>query len=226
MLARGEDALGKKVTVILNGISPPDTVNLTPTQRIREELGIYQDAPLIVCAARLEQEKDVTTLIASMKTVLAEFPDARCVIAGQGKQRTELEAQIARDGTTGKVVLAGFRDDAISIIAASDIFVLPSLAEPFGLVLLEAMALGKPVIATAAGGPLEIVNSGESGLLVPPRDPAALADALRALLRSPQMRESMGVQGRERYEQHFTTRTMARVTLRVYEQAAGALRPA
>ena len=218
MLARGE-ADESKITTVLNGASEPDSGALASRAAIREALAIAPDAPLIVCAARLEREKEVGSLVEAMAEVARAHPDVVCVVAGQGAQKDELQAHIEALDLTSVVRLLGFRDDALSLIGAADVFVLPSPAEPFGLVLLEAMALGVPVVATRAGGPIEIVNHEESGLLVPPSDSRALAGAIIELLNDAAKREAMGKAGRARFEQHFTARRMAREMTAVYEKA-------
>jgi len=219
MIAR-ERSLAGKVSVVPNGISAPEAAALVPAREVRRELGIPADALLIVCVARLQKEKDVPALIAAMGQVAAQFPNARCVIAGEGEERAMLEEQIRGTAWSRQITLTGFRKDALSLINAADVFVLPSRAEPFGLVLLEAMALGKPVVSMAAGGPLEIVKSGETGFLVPPGDSAVLAGAIIALLRDPEMRRSTGTKGMLRYQQEFTARAMGRATLDVYKRAS------
>jgi len=216
--ARGE-AKGGNVTTVPNGIPVPDTASLPLPARVRASFGIASDQPLIVCAARLEREKDVATLIAAMPAVLAAAPGALCVVAGEGSQREELAARIRSLGISSSVHLAGFREDVLSLIQAADLFVLPSLAEPFGLVLVEAMALGKPVVAIDAGGPREIVENGRTGLLAPPADPAALASAISRLLREPALRQSMGAMGRERFEKHYTLPRMTAGILETYHKA-------
>ena len=203
MLARGE-APDAKILTIPNGITAPDSRLPLRTSALRLSLGVAPDAPLVVCAARLEQEKDVASLIAAMDKVRQTLPSARCLVAGQGSLRAALQAQIDAWGLAETVRLLGFRDNALALIAASDVFVLPSLAEPFGLVLLEAMALGKPVVATDAGGPREIVLDGETGLLVPPGSPDALAAALSRLLADPVQARAMGRLGQARFESCFT----------------------
>ena len=162
---RGESANGN-VTTVPNGIPAPDPAGLVAPAEVRRQFGIREEQPLIVCAARLEKEKDVASLIAAMKEVVTAAPDAICVVAGEGSQREALAVQIKKLGLGNAVHLAGFRADAISLIRAADLFVLPSLAEPFGLVLIEAMSVGRPVIATRAGGPCEIVEDGVTGTLV------------------------------------------------------------
>jgi glycosyltransferase involved in cell wall biosynthesis len=214
-----EPGVAEKITVIPNGIGAPDHAALRAREEVRKEFGVAADAPLIVCAARLEPEKDIPTLIHAMDAVVAEFPNARCVIAGEGRDKAALEGLLLSTACAGNVTLAGFRKDALSVINAADLFVLPSVAEPFGLVLLEAMALGKPVIATAAGGPVEIVADGGTGTLVTPRDPAAMARAILVYLRDPELRASAGAAGLRRYEHHFTARAMAEATAALYRRA-------
>jgi glycosyltransferase involved in cell wall biosynthesis len=170
-------------------------------------------------AARLEPEKDVASLLEAMQSVQAAHPQAVCVVAGDGSQKAALQQRIEEAGLQNAVRLLGFRSDVLGLINAADIFVLPSPAEPFGLVLLEAMALGKPVIATQAGGPLEIVVPDETGVLVPPRDANALGTALCRLLEDTTAREEMGRKGRARFEATFNARRMACETIEVYRRA-------
>jgi len=217
-----ESGLAGKVAVIPNGISALDLASLVPASEIRDSLAIPRDALLIVCAARLSPEKNIATLIEAMGKVTGEVPRARCVIVGEGPERKALEEQIRKAPWGGQILLPGFLQDAISIIRAADVFVLPSRAEPFGLVLLEAMALGKPVVSTAAGGPLEIVKIGETGFLVPPGDSAAMAGAIVTLLGDPELARSIGQSGLQRFQQLFTARAMAAATEGVYERASHA----
>jgi glycosyltransferase involved in cell wall biosynthesis len=143
-------------------------------------------------------------------------PQAQCVIAGEGSERARLDAEISRLNMGSKVKLVGFVPDTLSLINASDLFVLPSLAEPFGLVLLEAMALGIPVIATKAGGPVEIIRDGESGLLVPSSDAGALAEAIGKLAGDSGTAKRLGRRGLSRFHERFTADRMVDATLSVY----------
>jgi glycosyltransferase involved in cell wall biosynthesis len=217
---RGESANGN-VTTVPNGIAAPDPAKLSPAAEVRASLGIAPGRPLIVCAARLEREKDVASLIAAMPAVIAATPNAVCVVAGDGSERAARAAQIQQLGLTGSVMLAGFREDAMSIINAADLFVLPSLAEPFGLVLIEAMSLGKPVISTDAGGPREIVENGRTGLLVPPADPVALGAAISRLLLDEKLRHSMGASGMKRFQENYTLPRMTAAIIETYRKALG-----
>ncbi len=214
MLDRRE-APDRKITVVPNGIFAPDPADPAETRRA---LGIAANTPLAVCAARLEREKDIASLISAIGIVKNTVSEVRCLVAGTGSEKAALEGQIERLGLAGTVTLLGFRADATALMAAADLFVLPSLAEPFGLVLLEAMALGRPVVATRAGGPLEIVVEGETGFLVPPSSPEALADAVKRLIAGPAAARRLGENGRTRFEQRFTAERMAQATLAVYAE--------
>jgi glycosyltransferase involved in cell wall biosynthesis len=215
MLERG-DAPSEKITTTPLGISEPNPQSLKDSAAVRHELGIEPDTPLIVCVARLEKEKDIGTLIDAMVIVLQTNPRAVCGVAGEGDEKEALLSRIKAASIEKNMRLLGFQSDALSLIHAGDVFVLPSLAEPFGLVLLEAMALGKPVVATRAGGPQEIVLHDETGLLVPPSSPPAMATAIVQLLTDAETREEMGRQGLHRFHIHYTTERMASSTIAAY----------
>ena len=214
MLERGE-APAERIHLVPNGMSGVEA-SAEAAAGIRREFGLATNTPLIVCVARLEREKDILTLLRALPEVQASVPQVRLLVAGQGKEQASLKAAAQELGIAGAVQFAGFREDARAIIAAADVFVLPSLEEPFGLVLLEAMALRRPVVATAVGGPLEIVVDGVTGRLVPPAQPASLALALRELLTDLVGRQKMGALGYERYLQNYTAQRMAQGTLDVY----------
>ena len=165
-----------------------------------EEYGFPEGTPLVGAVARLEPEKGHRTLIDAWPLVLEKVPEARLLIVGEGSQRQTLEAQAESLGLMGevcsgdrcvgtrgarpgaKVLFTGLRDDVPNVTAALDVAVLPSYREAQGLAILEAMALRRPVVATAVGGVPEMVEDGRTGLLVPPRDPEALAAAIVRLL--------------------------------------------
>lgn len=220
MLARGEGT-EEKISVVPNGMPHPEPAQMPSPESMRAELGLEPGATLIVAVARLEREKNLETLVAAMKLVAMSEPAAVCVIAGAGSQEAALRSQIAIGGLGRTVKLLGFRTDTLALMRAGDLFVLPSAREPFGLVLIEAMSVGKPVIATGAGGPLEIVVPGETGLLVAPADAHEMAAAIVALARDPELRQRMGDAGHARFVAHFTVERMARATIEAYEKARG-----
>ena len=221
MLTRGEGT-ADTISVVPNGMPLAGPARFASAEEVRAELGIDPGAPLIVSVARLELEKSVETLIDAMKGVLAATPSAVCVIAGEGSQKAALLTQIAGRGLGDAVKLIGFRNDALALMNAADVFVLPSPREPFGLVLIEAMSVGKPVIATRAGGPLEIVVDGETGMLVAPSSSEEMGRAIIELVRDADLRRRMGAAGHGRFLEKFTVERMTRATVAAYEKALAA----
>lgn len=218
MLSRADAPLNR-ITTVLNGISRPNIEQFQKPESLRAQYHLDANAPLVVCVARLEAEKDIPSLIEAMQSLVRTNPELRCIVVGEGSQRDELERRIRTTNLEGRVLMAGFRKDAMAVINAGDVFVLPSPAEPFGLVILEAMALGKPVVAIMKGGPAEIVIDGTTGLLVPESDPSALAAAIRSLIEAPEERNKMGRAGQQRIEECFSAHRMARETVSAYDKA-------
>jgi glycosyltransferase involved in cell wall biosynthesis len=131
---------------------------------------------------RLAKEKGIDLLIRAFKPVYAKHPEARLLIAGEGEERAQLTELIQTLGLQSAVFLIGFRTDAVDLLHAADCFVLSSLNEPFGLVVLEAIAARCPVIATDSGGVKEILSSPEYGILIPKENEPALAQAMQAVI--------------------------------------------
>jgi L-malate glycosyltransferase len=161
-------------------------------------------------------------LVQAVPLLLQAEPRIGVVIAGDGELRTALEAQAAALGVADRLCFTGFRHDILSLMQQFEIVVHPSYLEGLGTAVLDAMALGKPVVATSAGGIPEVVQDGVTGLLVPPRDPAALARAVLHLLRHPEHSKALGEAGRQRVVQHFTAERMAAQTLHVYQRLLNA----
>lgn len=205
-----EDA---RLHVVPNGINAPDAVEAT---ELPDELRAD-----IACVARLQEEKGLPTLVRALRILKSGRPDAppRCVIAGGGDEREALQSLIEAQGVADVMHLAGFTPLVAALLEAARVSVLPSPAEPFGLAVVEAMAHRRAVVAVDAGGPREIVVPGETGLLVPPDDPNALAHALGELLDNPDRAAAMGEAGFERYQTHFTAARMASQTAHVYRRA-------
>ena len=224
LLARRETDPAK-LRVVLNGIRDPRARRLAAPAETRARFDVPADAPLLVCLARLEPEKGVDVLLDALPAVARALPAVRCLVAGQGSLENPLRERIARAGLQTSVRLLGFLDDPLSLLDAADLFVLPSLAEPFGLSILEAMALGKPVVATRAGGPLEIVREGRTGLLAPPGESAPLADAIKTVLAPTGLAAGMGPAAREDFLARFTARRMAGEILAVYRAAVAPTSP-
>jgi glycosyltransferase involved in cell wall biosynthesis len=150
--------------------------------------------------------------------LLHDEPDVGVAIIGSGDLLPALEAQAKDLGIAERVRFPGFRHDVMALMRQFEIFVMPSSLEGLGTSVLDAMALGKPVVATRAGGIPEVVHDGVTGLLVPPRDPVALARAMRKLLRHPEQAKQCGEAGRVRVARYFTVTCMVDRTLQVYQQ--------
>ena len=217
ILERGEVG-PEKVTMVWNGIADPSMEPLRPATEIRAEFHVPAGAPLIVSAARLEPEKSVHLLIEAFGKLRSTHPRAHCLIAGEGRQRAELQALIDRLGIADSLRLIGYQPDVLSIVGAANLFALPSPEEPFGLALVEAMALGRPVIAMRAGGPLEIVRDGESGLLVAPENAEELCAAMSLVLTDHTLANDLRHRARQRFLSCFTAQRMARDMARIYSK--------
>jgi glycosyltransferase involved in cell wall biosynthesis len=137
-------------------------------------------------------------LIDAAPAVLRRCPRARFLIVGDGEARPGLETRVRAAGLADRITFAGFREDVASVMAAADLVVLPSINEGMGRVLVMAMALGKPIVATHVGGVAELLGEGEAGVLVPARDPGALAEAISTLLWDGTRAQSLGAAGRRR----------------------------
>lgn len=196
-----------------------------PTAGVREALGVPDDAPLVCIASRLFRWKGHHDLLDAVDLLRREVAGVRLLIVGEddpranpggGSYRSELAARVTALGLERNVIFTGFRTDVARLIAASDVFCQPSAEEPFGMVYLEAMAMRRPVVAYASGGAPEVINDGETGLLVQRGDTAALARALLRLFRDPELRRRLGEAGRHRVEQAFRPQRSAAAMLDVY----------
>lgn len=203
-----------RVVVIPNGIKlfAPDQQERAG---IREALNLHEGKIVLISVGRLIYQKAHSVLINAMPTVLAQCPDAILFVAGEGPLRKDLEDQITRLDLTGKVHLLGNRNDVRVLLSLADIFVLPSRWEGLPMALLEAMGAGLTVVATKVEGVEEVVQQNIHGLLVPPEDPGALANALLLLIINLQLRKEMGAEARKRIAQSYTTNIMCEKYLRL-----------
>jgi glycosyltransferase involved in cell wall biosynthesis len=210
-----EQGYPKRIEVVYNGVA----LDGDARRGLRAELGIPADALLVGEVGRLCDVKGQRELIAA----LAQVPDARAVLVGadleqRGAFQDALEREADRLGVRDRVVFAGRREDAAELLAELDVVALPSWTEGLPLVVLEAMARRRPVVATPVGGTPEVVVDGETGLLVPPRDPDALAGALRRLLDDAELRRRMGDAGYARVRDRFSADSMTGRVLAIYDE--------
>jgi glycosyltransferase involved in cell wall biosynthesis len=207
----------ESVHIVQNGIDDvyESLDKLECRERIISELNLLQETRLIVCVARLEPEKDVRALLSSFSKFETSIP-SHCVIVGDGSERSRLEMFVLESNLRDKVSFLGFRDDVPSIMKAADVFLLPAPAEPFGLVVVEAMMAALPVIAINNGGPADIVISDQTGLLVPAEDIDAMSAALLSLINDVNQCLFMGAQGQRRAKAVYSSDVMAIHTGNLY----------
>ena len=202
----------EKMTVVYNGVSVSGGI---PSSGLREELGIEADMPLIGTVGRLTEQKGMDVFLKAAAHIAEALPEARFVIAGEGELRSRLEA-MARDlGLQENVLFLGYRQDVLNVIAGLDVMLYLSRWEPFANTLLEAMAVGSPVVATDVGGNREAVVDRESGCLVPPENAKAASDAVLEIIRNNAFHEYLRRNAAERVE-HFSVEEMARGHEKVY----------
>ena len=215
--------LGKyrdKIVVIPNGINIEDFDISYSKEECRERLGLPLDKNLILFFGVLIERKGVDILIKAMPKVIKNSPDTKLVIAGEGWFRKRLEKLSQTFGIENHVEFTGYikEENKPLYYKATDLFVLPSLDECFGIVNLEAMACGTPIVASNVGGIPEIIKDKENGLLTPPKDPDALANAITYLLENEDVREKIGRNGRKKVED-YSWDEIAEETEKVYKGA-------
>jgi len=196
-------------------------VQTAPPVNVHEAFWLPHGAPVIGNVAALVPHKGQRHLIEAAHLVVREMPDARFVILGEGELRDALERQVREYHLEKHVLLPGFRTDVLGCIKSFDLFAMSSVTEGLGTSLLDAMACGRPIVATRAGGIPEIVEDGVQGLLVEPRDHQAMARAIVMLLRDEPRRRAMGDAGLVRVRTRFTVERMVEQTAAVYARVAG-----
>lgn len=196
-------------------------IERTEPINVREEFWFPPHSVVVGNIAALVPHKGQKYLVEAAAQVVRDLPEARFLILGEGELRPELEQQVRRLHLGQHVILGGFRQELLGLLKGLDLFVMSSVTEGLGSALLEAMAAGPPVVATAAGGIPEVVKDGETGVLVPPRDAPALAAAILGLLRDAGRRERLSQAARARVHECFSADRMVDATLAVYERLAG-----
>jgi glycosyltransferase involved in cell wall biosynthesis len=195
-----------RITVIYSGIDTSLAANPDQGKKIREQYKLTASQPVIGTVANLFARKGHEYLLEALVEIRKKIPDIHCLIVGEGDvSYSKMLFEIVKtESLSQNVTFAGFQRDIAAHIAAMDIFVLPSVLEGFGIVLLEAMIMGKPVVATTAGGIPEVVEDHVTGLLVAPRDHGALAEKILYLLENSSMRKKFGGAGRARVLERFS----------------------
>jgi glycosyltransferase involved in cell wall biosynthesis len=217
----------REVVVVHNGVPLNSTVIRDSGPGVREEFGVAPDTPLVLMVSRLQWWKGVHVFIDAASSIAKANPNVQFIIVGaplfglEEDYPTLLREQIVRLGLQRRVRLAGYRSDVGRFFAAADIVVHSSIdPEPFGMVLIEAMAASKPVIASDLGGPREIVEDGRTGILVPPGRPEELGLAILRLVTDPKRRAQMGEAGARRVHSCFSAQQMVKRLESLYAKLA------
>jgi len=204
-----------KMVVIPNGVAVPTQVPVS-VEEARTALGLPLDIPLVGMVARLAPQKGIAEFLRAARLVCDRVAEAQFLLVGDGPLREQAETLVQELKLAARLHLLGEMESARDAIGALDVLVVASLAEGSSVSAMEAMAFGKPVVGTAVGGVPEVVADGDTGLLVPPGDPEALADAVCTLLADPERAQGMGERGRQRAAAHFGIDLMIERTKAVY----------
>ncbi|MBS3762565.1 MAG: glycosyltransferase family 4 protein, partial [Planctomycetes bacterium] len=203
--------------VVHNGV-PKDFAAGCERQEVRREFGVSDSAPVVISVGRLSPVKGHKYFVEAASRVLKKVPEAHFWLVGDGPERDTILRQARQLQLGENFVLTGRRDDVPALLSAADISVVPSLYEGFGLVAVEAMAAGLPVVGSRVGGLAEVISDGKTGLLVEPKSSAHLAQAIIKLLSSKELRKQFGQAGRQRHLRCFTLERMIQKFETVYEE--------
>lgn len=214
MLRLGIDP--QKIVVIQNGVDLQRFYPRAGQEHLRQELGLTTKGPVVGTVGRMVTEKGQVHLVEALRHLKNEWKELKCLLVGEGPLLPQLKKMALDAGVANMCIFPGIRKDIEFIYPLLDIFVLPSLREPFGLALLEAMACGVPVIATASGGPLGFVNPDVNGALVPPANPELLASKISYLLSHRDKAQAIAAEGRKTVEREFSIKETVRRVEEVY----------
>ncbi|MFC1804920.1 glycosyltransferase [Candidatus Omnitrophota bacterium] len=206
----------KKITVIQNGIDLDRFSSVQVADNLRKELEL-DSQPVIGAICRLAEHKGHQYLLRAVKELSVSFPHLVCLIVGEGPMRSRLEGLASQLGISGNCRFLGNRKDVPQLLALLEVLVLPSFSEGFPLILLEAMAMRKAIVATRIGGVTELIEDEKNGLLVAPGDASAIARAVKGLLEAPQRREAIGGAGRNLVERDYKVEQMIVKTEGIYD---------
>lgn len=214
-----------RVTVVRSGIAPHEAPTEVETIGLRRSLGISPHDPVLGIVAHILPHKGFDDLVQALALLQEKLPNVKCLIVGRVARERYLRRLLQlgeRLSVRDRLIVVGFQEDVVPFLHAMDVFVLPSRTEGLPITILEAMAAGKPVVATPVGGIPEVVRDGETGLLVPPGDPGRLAEALIRLLEAPTLARAMGEAGRAWVERAFSLEQEAKQTCALYRHILAA----
>ncbi len=216
---------GTKVTIIPNSVDRNVFRSTVSPGEIRRQLGLRENVPVVGVLAALRPEKDLQTFLSAAARVSKEMPEAQFLVIGDGTERSKLEQYAFDLGLSDHISFLGDQTEVANLLAALDVCVLSSLTESLPNAVLEAMTMGRPVVATNVGGTPELVVDGETGYLVPIRDAEAMACRILELLRNAERRRAMGQAGLERTQEHFSPEVMKMRLESLYDRLLREHRP-
>ena len=207
-----EGASRGKIVVIENGIESVESRDRSSESRrkIRISLGLGEEVTLILTVGRLTLQKGHTYLLDAVKILASKYPRTKFVFAGEGPLRDGLQEKANNLGISNSIQFLGVRDDTEDLLFAADIFVQPSVWEGLSLALLEALRSSLPVVASRVEGVVDVVVDGESALLVPAKDPTALAESIEKLIKDPALRKQLAINGHHRFLEKYSVDRMGR----------------
>jgi len=211
---------GSRIRVIYNGVPSRSQSRKLDKKAAREKLGIGSETKVVLSVGRMDPIKDFSTLIRAFRDVQRDNPESQLLIAGGGDEQYlgQLRRDAERFGIGDKVLFLGSRRDVPELLTACDVFSLTSITEATSMTILEAMAAGRPVVATCTGGNPELVVDGKTGYLVPVGDHEAASGALARILKSPEQARKMGEAGKARFDAEFTIHAMLGSYKELYEE--------
>jgi len=204
-----EGVAAKNITVIPNGVTPLDTSSINRIEA-RRDLGLAEKDIFLISVGRLTYQKGHEILIQAMPKIIDRYPNVKAGICGDGPLRPQLGNQIQQLGLSNHVMLLGMLSNVSPVLASADIFVLPSRWEGLSRALMEAMAVGIPVVASHVDGIKDLIVDGVHGLLVPPEDPERLGDSILQLLDNPEMMMRLSVAAQAHVLQVHSTDSMCK----------------
>lgn len=212
-----------EVYVVHHGCRDEPTPSGASRREVCSALGIPQSCAIVLSVGRLLKWKGHDYAVKALRHLRDEIEEVHWLIAGNGPQRDFLQSLASDLGVTKSLHLLGHRDDVPTLMSAADVLVHPSTSEAFGIVLIEAMMQGTPIIASRAGAIPEIVVHGDAGYLVEPRDSEAISQAVHQFLEDPEQQEEMGKAARQSYLRNYTLGEMTQNTIQVYRDTLGNL---
>lgn len=211
----------KKVRCVHSALDPEPFQGPCRREEFRRAFDLQDGDRVVGMAAQFIPRKGHDTLLAAVPKILRAHPRARFLLFGRGPLRDQIRARVEETGLDHSILLPGFRDDLPALLPCLDLLVHPATMEGLGVVLLQASAAALPVVASAVGGIPEAIVHGETGILVPPGDPEALANAVANLLDDPQRARALGESGRRRVRDLFSVERMVEGNLEVYREVLG-----